>query len=224
MLKESDSNIKARVSNLRRINSKIRYGLVIQSIRNQLARIGIEITPYYWVQEGLYTEIIPQPQGALSDYSLFTLDGEGIQSIIHNIRGYTLEDFLHRQEEGQLCYGMKYKDEIAAIMWANLKECVFRPGNSKLGKDEAYLHSMYTLESFRGYNIAPYLRYKCYEALNMMGRDKLYSITEYFNKSAIKYKQKLQAKNLDLYLIINLFGKFRWFFHLKSYGNQTIVN
>ncbi len=36
-----------------RLKNKIKYGLVLDSIRNQIARIGIKIVPYYWVQEGI---------------------------------------------------------------------------------------------------------------------------------------------------------------------------
>ena len=79
-------------------------------------------------------------------------------------------------------------------MWINIKERGFKETIIQLKSDEAYLWNMYTMESFRGMNIAPYLRYKSYEVLKGMGRDKLYSISEYFNTPAIKFKLKLNAK------------------------------
>jgi len=194
----------------------------MHTLLNQFSKIGIAITVYYWVQEGLFMNEIPEPEGNLDDYFLVTLDSNDIKSIIHNVRGVTLKEFLDRLEEGQICFGMKYKGEISSIMWANIKNCHHRPGGSNLEKDEAYMYGMYTFDAFRGRNIAPYLRYKCYEALRGMGRDKLYSITEYFNKSAVRYKQKLNAQNLDLGLIIDLFSKFRRRFHLKSYRGNTM--
>ena len=218
----SESKARTNVSNTRLIFSKINHGLVMHTILNQFSKIGISITPYYWVQEGLVMKEIPQPEGNPDDYSLITLDSSDIQSIIHNIRGVTLEEFLKRLEDGQICFGIKYRNEITSVMWANFNICHHRPGGSKLEIDEAYLHGMYTFDAFRGQNIAPYLRYKCYEALRGMGRDKLYSITEYFNKSAFRYKQKLNAKNLELGLIIDLFSKFRRRFHLRSYQDKTM--
>lgn len=218
----SNSKTRTKVTNIRLIKSKISNGLIIHTLLNQFSKIGISITPYYWVQEGLFVNEIPEPEGDLEDYSLITLDSNDIKSIIHNVRGVTLEEFLKRLEEAQICFGMKYKDEISSIMWANIKNCHHRPGGSNLEKDEAYMYGMYTFDAFRGRNIAPYLRYKCYEALRGMGRDKLYSITEYFNKSAVRYKQKLNAQNLDLGLIVDLFSKFRRRFHLKSYRGKTM--
>ena len=217
----SNSAKRTEVSNIRLIKSKISHGLIIHTLLNQFSKIGIAITVYYWVQEGLFLNEIPEPGGNPDDYSLITLDSNDIKSNIHNIRGVTLEEFLKRLEEGQICFGMKYKDEISSIMWANIKNCHHRPGGSNLENDEAYLHGMYTFDSFRGRNIAPFLRYKCYDALRNMGRDKLFSITEYFNKSAVRYKQKLNARNLDLCLIIDLFNKLRRRFHLKSYRRKA---
>jgi hypothetical protein len=62
---------------------------------------------------------------------------------------------------------------------------------------------MYTMEPYRDKNLAPYLRYQSYGILNKTGRSKLYSVSEYFNSSSIKYKQKLNAKNLKLVLFID---------------------
>ena len=45
-------------------------------------------------------------------------------------------------EEGCLCFGLKYNDEIAAYMWCNLLRCHgFYP--FPLKADEVYLRSIY---------------------------------------------------------------------------------
>ena len=87
----------------------------------------------------------------------------------------------------------------------------------KLKDNEALLVNMYTFQSFRGKNLAPYLRYHSYEFLNKQGRDTFYSISDYFNKSSIKFKEKLKAKPLKLYFHIILFKKYHWDFLLKKY-------
>jgi hypothetical protein len=76
---------------------------------------------------------------------------------------------------------------------------------------------MYTMDDFRGKNLAPYLRYKSYEILKELGRDKIYSVSVLFNSSAIRYKEKLNAKNLKLILYIELFKKLKWSITLKNY-------
>jgi hypothetical protein len=76
---------------------------------------------------------------------------------------------------------------------------------------------MYTRDSYRGKNLAPYLRYKSYEMLKQIGRDKLYSVSDYFNSPAVKFKKKLNTKKIKLILFIQLFNKLHWTFTLKSY-------
>jgi hypothetical protein len=102
-------------------------------------------------------------------------------------------------------------------MFINLAVCDFASLNLALKDDEAYLTYMFTMDSFRGKNLAPYLRYKSYEILKHMGRNKIYSVSVLFNSSAIRYKEKLNAKNLKLLLYIELFKRLKWSFTLKTY-------
>lgn len=104
-----------------------------------------------------------------------------------------------------------------AFFWINLTECDFEPIKFHLGKDEAYLKDMYTMESYTGKNLATYLRYKSYPILKEMGREKIYSVVEYFNTSATKYKQKLNPEKLKLILYIQICKKLRWSVTIKSY-------
>jgi len=60
---------KSIVSLLKKIESKVRYGLTLQSIRIKLIMIGIDISPYYWFQEGVTITKIPEIQGIPADYS-----------------------------------------------------------------------------------------------------------------------------------------------------------
>ena len=47
---------------------------------------------------------------------------------------------------------------------------------------------------------------KCYGALRAMGRDSFFSITEYFNTAARRYKEKLGAVDESLHLHVGIFG------------------
>ena len=76
---------------------------------------------------------------------------------------------------------------------------------------------MYVYENYRGKGIAPYLRYQCYKLLEKEGVNTFYSISEYFNFSAIKYQKKFNAKPLELCLSIKLFKINIWNFTLKKY-------
>jgi hypothetical protein len=208
---------KTEISQFQRIIDKFRYGLVLQVIRNQLTRIGIEITPFYLEKEGLCISEVPEIKGLISEYSVGFLDEMDMKIIADKARGYSEAEFLTRMKEGKLCLGLKHNEEIAVFMWIFLHECEYGPIKTTLKSDEAYLTDMYTMESYRGRNLAAYLRYRSYEILKRLGRDKIYSVGEYFNTSAMKYKSKLNVKKLKLVLFLRLFYKFKWSFTIKSY-------
>jgi hypothetical protein len=214
----SDSANKVRnISLFKRISDKFRYGLVLQALRNKLAKAGLEFTPYYWVQEGLFNIENLLFKGDIADYSVEFLEKDDMKFIGQNARGYSEKEMLTCLENGKSCLGLKLLGEITAFMLINFKECTFEPRTFPLKNNEAYLTDMYTMEQHRGKNLAVLLRYKSYEILKNMGRDKIYSVSEFFNSSAIKYKQKLMAKNLKLILFIRLFHKKSWSFTIKSF-------
>jgi hypothetical protein len=206
------------VSILRKILNWVRYGLAFQTIRYQLMKVGIEFSPYYLYQDGFnYTEI-PEIKGSIEDYSCEFLRPEDMKIIgALNYAGYSEDKLLSLLEAGEKCIGLKLKGEIAAFMWINFNEISYKSTIIHLKSNEANLWFMYTMESYRGNNLAPYLRYKSYEILKGMGRDKYYSISDYFNSPAVKFKKKLNTKKLKLILFIQLLNKLHWTFTLKSY-------
>jgi hypothetical protein len=209
---------KKELSLMQKISIKIRYGMVLQVIKNRIGRLGIEIVPYYFFQEGAVEVKMPKIKGNVTDYQFEFLGPADMKLIAESNSGYHEEDYMSFLAAGQICLGMKLGDEIAAFMWINIKECGFKETIIPLRSNEAYLWNMYTMESFRGMNIAPYLRCKSYEVLKGIGRDRLYSISEYFNSPAVKFKHKLNAKRLRLGLYIKLFKKYHWDITLRSYS------
>lgn len=209
---------KKQVTPLRRIFDKIRYGLILQVIRNRLYRIGIEFTPFYLTRLGMAITEIPKIKGNENEYAHGFFKEEDIISIKNNARGYPVETLLDNLRKGKKCYGIKKGNEVAAFMWIDFEECNFKPIRFPLEKDEAYTYGVYTMESFRGMSIAPYMAFKCYNDLKLMGRNTIYGVSEYFNRSAVRYKMKLKPKKLKLYLYIGLFKKFHKLFILKSYS------
>ncbi|HKK41052.1 MAG TPA: hypothetical protein VJ963_01495 [Bacteroidales bacterium] len=201
----------------RKIVNKFKYGLVLESIRHQLARIGIKIVPYYWVREGMNPTSEPEIKGITSEYTTAFIEPDDINAIEEEMGSYSREGLLSYFSEDTKCLGLKYKGDLASFMFINLAECEFMSKKMKLASDEAYLTYMYTLKAYRGKNLAPYLRYKSYGILKEMGRDKIYSISSLLNSSAIRYKEKLNAKNLKLVLDIEMFKKIKMRFNLRSY-------
>jgi hypothetical protein len=201
---------------------KVRYGMIWQVIRKQILRMGIEISPYYLFQEGVEESALPAIKGLEPDYITGIFLPEDMGLMENNGSGYSPEDFLAFLKAGQKCIGIKHKGKVAAFMWINFSELKYKSLQMHLKTNEAYLWNMFTQEDYRGKNLAPYLRYKSYEMLHEMGRDTLYSISEYYNTPAIKFKRKLNARILKLSLYIRLFKKFEWNFTLKSFNHDLL--
>lgn len=213
---DSGSN-KNQISLSKKIMNKIRYGLTLQSLRYLLMKIGIEFTPYILFQEGADFSQTPQLKGIDENYTCELLNAEDMKALgAINYAGFTENKLLALLESGEKCIGIRYKGEIPAFMWINFKELKYKATVMNLKSDEAYLWFMYTMESYRGKNLAPFLRYKSYEILRDSGVDKLYSISDSFNSPAVKFKMKLNAKRLKLILFVQLFNKLRRSYILKT--------
>lgn len=190
---------------------RLRYGTLFEAFQYRLSRLGIKISPYYFVREGIFEGNKLNFSSKFDDYSFEFLGHDEIKQIVESKAWEDSEqDIITRLKDRKKCYCAKYKGQIAAFMWINFQEFICEWFTYPLKDDEACLYAMYTMEPFRGKGLAPILRYKCYEILKEMGRDKCYSCTDFFNKPAIKFKKKLNAKNEKVGIYIRLFNKFHW--------------
>lgn len=208
-----------RISVLNKIRSKFHYGLALHTIRLKLIPVGIDISPYYWFREGIDVSKPPEIHDIESNYS-FEILGPGDMTEIEQLdMGWSRSsDRLKALEEGrEKCICIKHNEKIAAFMWINLTEFRFKSTVIPMKSNEAYLTDMYVADSYRGKNLAPYLRYKSYELLRKMGRDVLYSISIYFNAPAIKFKEKLNAKKVRLVFLLRFFDSIQLSFTIKRY-------
>ncbi len=200
-----------------------RYGTLFLSVQKRFYSLGININPFYLVQESQSETEIPELKDNLDDYQIEFLTSQDMKTIGQSdlIRGEEAH-FNECLEKGWKCLGAKHQGKVVAYTWIDLEECHFSGHRFPLKDNEAYLFDMYTAKSFRGKNIAAYLRYETYKALKEMGKDTYYSISELFNKPSIKFKQKLNAKFLKKSLYIELFKKIRLRIPLKTYKSNSI--
>ncbi|WP_136481961.1 GNAT family N-acetyltransferase [Cognatitamlana onchidii] len=196
----------------------LKYGMLFQGIRNRLAHIGIDVMPYYWTIEGKDKIKPPCIAGDQSGFEVSFLGKEDLVYVKQVVKGIAHKDLIKYFEDGQACIGLRCYKDLVAYMFVQRDNYSFRGRTFKFKSNEAYLHSMYTFESFRGRNIAPYLRYHCCELLKKEGIDTVYSITEYLNKSSIRFKKKLQVRHTELHLNINLFNKINKNILLRKYS------
>ncbi|MGB3150337.1 MAG: GNAT family N-acetyltransferase, partial [Maribacter sp.] len=210
-----ESNDKNYTKNL--IRNRIKNGLILFSLRNFLSRTGIDIAPYFWVLEGSKEYEVPKIKGSISDYELAYLNIQDLEAIGEYKTRLTMSELIKGLEDGQKCIALKNNEKIAAFMFIQYENFIFSGRSFLLNNKDAYLLNMYTFDNYRGKNLAPYLRHKSYEILKEKGKENIYSITDYFNKSSIRFKEKLEARNTVLYLRITLFKKVFWNFKLKKY-------
>jgi len=208
--KKIEQSIKEKLRN------KLKYGLILQALFSKLDRIGIDISLFYLFREGSVPAVIPDLKNDTGEYIFEILDSTEMHVVASVTDGFTIETLLDILRSGDKCVGLKHHDEIAAFMWISFKEFTMKSKIIRLNPNEAYLWHMFTMESHRGKNLAPFLRYKSYELLKEMGYTVLYSISDYFNSPAVRFKMKLNARVLKLVLFIDLFKKVHWSFTLRS--------
>ena len=203
------------------IKTKMHYGGFIRVFFDALARIGITISPYYIVMEGLFNESISNIEENFRVYDVSLLRNEDMK-YISAIPGKeeSEEQLIERLKKGNLCVGIKQNDNLAGFTWCNLTEFAVKGNMKPLKSDEAYLFDAYTLGPFRGRGIAPFVRYQCYKEVAKLGKTKLYSVSGAYNKSSLKFKTKLNAIIVEKHVYIEIFRRCRYSIFLKDYSKR----
>jgi hypothetical protein len=192
---------------LGRYRTYLANGLLVHEILHLLGRAGIVIEPYYFYQERIAAPARPADRSRFEGYDFFEAgiaDAEGIAAIDpdHDHREEIRENF----RQGKRCFALRHEGRIVAASWCNVREINYEPCRRPTGRNEAYLYGMETLYSYRGHNLAPYLRARCHEALLADGRDIVYSYTDRFNHPAVRFKEKIGARLLFTGLYVKVFG------------------
>lgn len=198
------------------ISDVIKNGLFLQGVRHAFAKVGIDIMPYYWVKEEASPTEIPQLRTD-QKFVFRALEKPDLANVINKTDAINEKKIHQSFADGQECVGLTHEGKIAAYMFIELNGFEIKKRKFNLDSNQAYLLNMYTLPNFRGKNLAPYLRYLCYRHLEKREITSKYSVSNYFNKSAIKFKKKLNSKPEKLFLNIELFNSIQWNFVLKTY-------
>ncbi len=196
-------------------------GVLLNNFYRQLTLKRIKIKPFYLVREGLFDLDVKTIATKLSPCETFMLKPSDMRIIAaYRERDQSEEEMLAMLKKDCYCLGIKHNDEIVAYGWYELKKCTSRFMSFPLKKNEAYLSGARTLKTYRGNNLAPYLRYQMYEHLNKIGCTTLYSFTDFSNVPSISFKKKLGAYNLKLYLFVSVTKHFRRVWLLRTYPEK----
>jgi hypothetical protein len=201
---------------IKKIIYRVRQRFVLSYIFEGLGTIGIQISPWYLSEELSFDEMNPYLKPKLEPVVGGFLSLPQIEKIYTHPESKWLGVEKRRLfQEGCLCFGLMYNNEIVAYTWCNLHRC-HEVHLFPLKDDEAYITETFTFKAYRGKNLAPFMRYQLKKHLNKMGRTKVYSFTNIFNTPAIKFKKKLMAKPFKIILCIKIFNKYDWNFMLGS--------
>jgi hypothetical protein len=179
------------------------HGLITHRLQQRLGKIGLNVDVFYLVSEGDYT-CSPEWLAKFQGYEVRTLTSQDMEQFVIKRPWEDLTKLKERLERGDICIGIQYEDEVVASTWVDLKRCNHAPILFDVADNEAYLYDARTLDEFRGKGLAPFMRYQCYEYLRRLGRDHYYSYSDYFNKSSINFKKKLNARFEKLYISFSI--------------------
>jgi hypothetical protein len=181
----------------------------------------VQVIPYYIMEEVFINQdelnIIP----GIEDFEITGLTDDDMAYLGNHEEGSaTTEQYNRMMDNGCLCVAAKYKGEIASYSWADPHHLNYKGKTIVLKQNEAYLFDARTYKAFRGNNLAPYVRYELYKLLRKRGIDRFLSITILFNTASMRFKQKLGAKPMELFLYVGLFRKFHIHFRLRNMAHH----
>ena len=205
------------INRIKWIYKLTKHGLFMQGLRNNIAKIGIDIMPYYYFISTKENAVPQKITGEKINSDVTVFDESDLKLIKESISGLEQKDFLEDIKNGDICMGIKHKNEIVAYSMIKNKPFYFRKRYFHLTDKDIYIHSLYTFDKYKGKNISPYMKYHRFGLFEKEGVIFHHAITEYFNKSALRIQHKLNAKTVALYLSIVLFKTWALNFTLRTY-------
>jgi ribosomal protein S18 acetylase RimI-like enzyme len=207
---------------LYKVKQSKRDGLILNLIYGGLKKKKFEFSLFYLFKEGLFGDVDVDIQPKIEPIEVEHLTSTDMAYLaVKAERDYSEEKMLQVLSEGCKCMGIKYKDKFVAWAWYNLRKC----DNSaysfsfELKENEAYLFGQRTLSAYQGRSLAPYLKYQLYKHLADMGRTNLFAIAHFSNLPSIKFRRKLNARPLKLFMNVKIFNIYHRNFLLKNYRN-----
>ena len=190
--------------NLASLGNAARNGLLLHHLLGCLQRLGVEIDPFYLLREYPETEERDKCgiDTAISSSLLVANDTAAVIAASGPLATYN--QLRDRLGNGHKCVIVKHEDDAIGYTWINPHEISHANYRRSLEPDEVYLYGAYILPEFRGRGLAPLMRAECYRHLRRLGMRRMYSISGLFNTPAIRFKQKLRAEFLAIYLRLKI--------------------
>ena len=211
---------------LKILKHKVIYDGIVNKLRRILAQLGLAIKFYYVFKEGLKDGESKDFTLESGEYETIFLTSEDMHSLdCIDGRSETALTMQNQMNRGHKCLAIKTNGKIVGFTWCQFDMFAYPMSKGPtLLENEAYLYDMYILKGYRGRNLAPLLRYRCYQELAKMGRTVLYSASTIYNNPAIVFKKKLNARIVSLRVFLRIGKNLQWNWKLKAYDTQSKID
>lgn len=180
----------------------------------------IDLMPFYLFEEGPVDGLDFPPPVPGSEVRF--LSRAEVSSLCRSAEVPDKEaELLARMDEGCGCLALIHRGAVAAYMWYHPRKAREYGLRLPARDDLAVLFDARTMTACRGHNAAPYLRTEMYRRLRERGCSLFLSSSHALNSSAVRFKQKLQARRLGLYLGMRVWRSDYVCVCLRRYAAQT---
>lgn len=212
------------ISCLRRIQEKRRNGMLMQwafdRLTGALSRLGVTVQVSVTYREGIVEVAEPRPR--LADFTWGIATAEDLAELARaRSDGRSQEEFEERNRQGARCYYLRHGNRIVGFIWCEINGAPRPRFGLSFGPRDAYVYDAYSVASYRGLNVLPFLKYQVLQDLKLQGCENVLTSTDIFNRAAQRYKAKLGACPQVVRFYLNLFGRFERVFTLYSYRSGT---
>ena len=181
----------------------------------------VQVIPYYIMEEVFIDQDKLNITLEIEDFEITVLTHDDMTYLgNHEESSATTEQYVRMMDKGCVCVAAKHRGEIAAYSWADQYHLSYKGKTIALKQNEASLFDARTYKAFRGKNLAPYVRNELYKLLKQKGIDRFLSVTLWSNTASMKFKQKLGAKPIELFLYVGLFRKYHMHFRLRNMAHH----
>jgi GNAT superfamily N-acetyltransferase len=177
----------------------------------------LKLYPYIAVQEGVQPVTLPAVAATMRAGWATESDLDALTALWSARDGNARERLAKRFRAGKRCFALCEGQNVLAATWCDVESISHEPERRSLAEHEVYLFDAFVDPAARGRNLAPHVRYACYEACRALGRTTMLSYTDYFNESSHRFKAKLGSRWLRVCLQVTLFRRWSHTFTLRRY-------
>ncbi len=201
-------------SYLLQLRDKAKYSGYTRLFFDALRRVGVVIGPYYLVREDIYDCTANTQEELADNYQFEFLDKSHCDELAGaRSHYYNSAQLKQRFEEGDYCLALLIDEQLASYSWYSLTK--FR--GKALAENEAYLYDAYTNPEHRGLGLVPIVRRQVYRTARAANKTRLLSLSEYFNKSSLRFKEKLGSEFVHFGINVSVFRVLNFTLTLKNY-------